>query len=84
MRNKNTTYVLISELRYYDLQTDVFLLINLGYCAPIVLLLKINKGDTTINKLSIKSLTVSIKTTFFLFLLLCDLKVPYKVELFIV
>lgn len=33
------TYVLISELRNYDLQTDVFLLIDLGYCAPIVLLL---------------------------------------------
>lgn len=32
------TYVLISELRNYDLQTDVLLLVNLGYCAPVVLL----------------------------------------------
>lgn len=53
------TYVLISELRHYDLQTDVFLLINLGYCAPIVLLLKIKKEDTQINKLVLQSLTVS-------------------------
>lgn len=37
---KATTYVLISELRNYDFQTDVFLLVNLGYCAPIVLLFK--------------------------------------------
>jgi len=33
------TYVLIPELRNYYLQTDVFLLINLGYRAPIVVLM---------------------------------------------
>lgn len=70
------TYVLISELRHYDLQTDVFLLINLGYCAPIVLLLKIKKEDTQINKL--------VLHLFSPILLLCDLKVPNKVEWFIV
>lgn len=29
---------MISELRNYDLQTDVFLLVDLGYCTPIILL----------------------------------------------
>lgn len=32
------THILISELRNYNLQTDVFLLVDLCYCAPIVLL----------------------------------------------
>lgn len=36
--DETKTYILVSELRNYDLQTDVFLLINLCYCAPIVLL----------------------------------------------
>lgn len=36
--NRRQTYILVSELGNYDLQTDVFLLINLCYCAPIVLL----------------------------------------------
>lgn len=40
---KIITYVLISKLRNYDLQTDVFLLINLSYCASIVLLLQQDK-----------------------------------------
>lgn len=36
--DETKTYILVSELGNYDLQTDVFLLINLCYCAPIVLL----------------------------------------------
>lgn len=45
-RNRNgccwcepTTYILISELWNYDLQTDVLLLVNFCNCAPIVLLI---------------------------------------------
>lgn len=38
MRIKILTYILISELRDYDLQTDVFLFVNLSYSAAIVLL----------------------------------------------
>lgn len=33
------TYILISQFWDYDLETYVFLLVNLCYCAPIVLLL---------------------------------------------
>lgn len=36
--DETKTYILVSELGNYDLQTDVFLLIDLCYCAPIVLL----------------------------------------------
>lgn len=36
--DQTKTYILVSELGNYDLQTDVFLLINLCYRAPIVLL----------------------------------------------
>lgn len=45
------TYVLISELRNYDFQTDVFLLINLRHCAPIVLLMNFKKSMSEMDSL---------------------------------
>lgn len=63
--DKTKTYILVSELGNYDLQTDVFLLINLCYCAPIVLLKspkshfrrnlpRIRKIQTIVNKQQLK------------------------------
>lgn len=54
--DETKTYILVSELGNYDLQTDVFLLINLCYCAPIVLLKspKSHFRQTIVNKQQLK------------------------------